>query len=83
MIEENEQLSLETTQTSIRNENNNLDHHEVILNNYRKKLNDSDYKELFINTVPIDVEKLHLEATNKDFHSLAQTAHRLKGVLLC
>lgn len=80
LIEENEQLSLETTQTSIRNENNNLDHHEVILNNYRKKLNDSDYKELFINTVPIDVEKLHLEATNKDFHSLAQTAHRLKGV---
>ncbi|MER1937303.1 Hpt domain-containing protein, partial [Proteus terrae] len=45
-----------------------------------KKLNGSDYKELFISTVPIDVEKLHLEATNKDFHSLAQTAHRLKGV---
>ncbi|WP_193016135.1 phosphotransferase RcsD [Proteus sp. FME41] len=80
LIEENESFSLDTTQTSILDENNNLDNYEVILNNYRKKLNGSDYKELFINTVPIDVEKLHLEATNKDFHSLAQTAHRLKGV---
>ncbi|OAT46040.1 two-component sensor protein [Proteus hauseri ATCC 700826] len=80
LIEENESLTLETTQASILNENNNLDNHEVILNNYRHKLDGSDYKELFINTVPTDIEKLHLEATNKDFPSLAQTAHRLKGV---
>lgn len=80
LIEENESFLLDTCQESILNENNNLDKYEVILNNYRKKLNGSDYKELFISTVPIDVEKLHLEATNKDFHSLAQTAHRLKGV---
>ncbi|MEQ5205449.1 phosphotransferase RcsD [Proteus sp. fly-1067] len=80
LIEENESFSLDTTEESILDENNNLDNYEVILNNYRKKLNGSDYKELFISTVPIDVEKLHLEATNKDFHSLAQTAHRLKGV---
>ncbi|WP_100158504.1 phosphotransferase RcsD [Proteus columbae] len=80
LIEENESFSLDTTKESIWDENNNLDKYEVILNNYRKKLNGSDYKELFISTVPIDVEKLHLEATNKDFHSLAQTAHRLKGV---
>ncbi|GLX63121.1 phosphotransferase RcsD [Proteus vulgaris] len=80
LIEENESFSLDTTEESIWDENNNLDKYEVILNNYRKKLNGSDYKELFISTVPIDVEKLHLEATNKDFHSLAQTAHRLKGV---
>lgn len=80
LIEENESFSLDTNDDCILNENNNLDNHEVILNNYRKKLNGSDYKELFINTVPIDVEKLHLEAINKDFHSLAQTAHRLKGV---
>ncbi|QIG05633.1 phosphotransferase RcsD [Proteus sp. ZN5] len=80
LIEENESFPLDTTQESIWDENNNLDKYEVILNNYRKKLNGSDYKELFISTVPIDVEKLHLEATNKDFHSLAQTAHRLKGV---
>lgn len=80
LIEENESISLDTTKESIWDENNNLDKYEVILNNYRKKLNGSDYKELFISTVPIDVEKLHLEATNKDFHSLAQTTHRLKGV---
>lgn len=80
LIEENESFSLDTTKESIWDENNNLDKYEVILNNYRKTLNGSDYKELFISTVPIDVEKLHLEATNKDFHSLAQTAHRLKGV---
>ena len=80
LIEENESFSLDTTEESIWDENNNLDKYEVILNNYRKKLNGSDYKELFISTVPIDVEKLHLEATNKDFYSLAQTAHRLKGV---
>ncbi|MBQ0212852.1 phosphotransferase RcsD [Proteus vulgaris] len=80
LIEENESFSLDTTEESILDENNNLDNYEVILNNYRKKLNGSDYKELFISTVPIDVEKLHLEATNKDFYSLAQTAHRLKGV---
>ena len=80
LIEENESFLLDTTKESIWDENNNLDKYEVILNNYRKTLNGSDYKELFISTVPIDVEKLHLEATNKDFHSLAQTAHRLKGV---
>ncbi|KGA60610.1 phosphotransferase RcsD [Proteus vulgaris] len=80
LIEENASFSLDTNEESILDENNNLDNYEVILNNYRKKLNGSDYKELFISTVPIDVEKLHLEATNKDFHSLAQTAHRLKGV---
>lgn len=80
LIEENESFLLDTTKESIWDENNNLDKYEVILNNYRKTLNGSDYKELFISTVPIDVEKLHLEAKNKDFHSLAQTAHRLKGV---
>lgn len=80
LIEENESFLLDTAKESIWDENNNLDKYEVILNNYRKKLNGTDYKELFISTVPIDVEKLHLEATNKDFHSLAQTAHRLKGV---
>ncbi|WP_337226196.1 phosphotransferase RcsD [Proteus terrae] len=80
LIEENESFLLDTTKESIWGENNNLNKYEVILNNYRKTLNGSDYKELFISTVPIDVEKLHLEATNKDFHSLAQTAHRLKGV---
>ncbi|OAT35997.1 phosphotransferase RcsD [Proteus myxofaciens] len=80
LIEENEPFPLEDNQDYILNKNNNLDNHEVIFNNYRQKLNSSDYKELFISTVPIDVEKLHIEAINKDFHSLAQTAHRLKGV---
>lgn len=80
LIEENGSLPLEITSECILGVNNNLDNHEVILNNYRKKLDGSDYKELFISTVPIDVEKLHVEITNKDFLSLAQTAHRLKGV---
>ncbi len=38
------------------------------------------YFPLFVDTVPDDVKKLYNEAANKDYNSLAQTAHRLKGV---
>lgn len=38
------------------------------------------YFQLFTETVPPDVKRLYTEAAEKDYPSLAQTAHRLKGV---
>ncbi|KAB8312249.1 phosphotransferase RcsD [Erwinia endophytica] len=38
------------------------------------------YFQLFVDTVPDDVKRLYNEATERDWSSLAQTAHRLKGV---
>ncbi len=44
------------------------------------QLHASGYYALFVDTVPDDVEKLYTESAKSDFASLAQTAHRLKGV---
>ncbi|MBU9810507.1 phosphotransferase RcsD [Rahnella sp. C60] len=52
---------------------NSLDH-------YEKQLKSSDYYQLFVETVPEDLEKLYNENQRRDFTSLSQTAHRLKGV---
>jgi len=38
------------------------------------------YFQLFVDTVPDDVKRLYNEAAEGDMSSLAQTAHRLKGV---
>lgn len=38
------------------------------------------YFQLFVETVPDDVKRLYTESAEKDYPSLAQTAHRLKGV---
>ncbi|MDU4095644.1 MAG: Hpt domain-containing protein, partial [Pantoea sp.] len=38
------------------------------------------YYQLFVETVPEDVQRLYTEASNRDYATLAQTAHRLKGV---
>ncbi|WP_312122708.1 Hpt domain-containing protein, partial [Pantoea vagans] len=38
------------------------------------------YFQLFTETVPVDVKRLYTESAEKDYASLAQTAHRLKGV---
>lgn len=40
----------------------------------------SGYYQLFVDTVPDDVKRLYNESANRDYSSLAQTAHRLKGV---
>lgn len=40
----------------------------------------SGYFQLFVDTVPDDVKRLYNEAADEDYSSLAQTAHRLKGV---
>ncbi len=40
----------------------------------------SGYYQLFVETVPDDVRRLYNEHANRDYLSLAQTAHRLKGV---
>ncbi|QDX30740.1 phosphotransferase RcsD [Dickeya poaceiphila] len=47
---------------------------------YVRQLRNSDYYSLFVDTVPEDIKRLYTEAQNGDFLSLAQTAHRLKGV---
>jgi len=47
---------------------------------YVKQLLASDYYPLFVDTVPEDIEKLYNENQRRDFTSLSQTAHRLKGV---
>lgn len=50
------------------------------LDYYEKQLKSSDYYQLFVETVPEDLEKLYNENQRRDFTSLSQTAHRLKGV---
>ncbi|PWC18133.1 phosphotransferase RcsD [Brenneria corticis] len=47
---------------------------------YARQLASSDYFSLFVETVPDDLKRLYTEAQEADFLSLAQTAHRLKGV---
>ncbi|QTF09427.1 phosphotransferase RcsD [Brenneria izadpanahii] len=47
---------------------------------YVRQLASSDYYSLFVETVPDDLKRLYTEAEDGDFLSLAQTAHRLKGV---
>lgn len=47
---------------------------------YRTALLKSDYKDLFITTVPIDINKLYNSASIADLIDLKNTAHRLKGV---
>lgn len=39
-----------------------------------------DYFSLFVETVPVDINKLYNESIEEDFESIALTAHRLKGV---
>ncbi|NHB61273.1 phosphotransferase RcsD [Photorhabdus sp. RW14-46] len=51
-----------------------------VINSYQKQLTDSDYRQLFVETVPIDINKLYTDIEQYDLISLSQTAHRLKGV---
>lgn len=53
---------------------------ESILHTYQHILSKSDYKELFITTVPIDINKLYNSESVEDLTELKNTAHRLKGV---
>ncbi|CNK03308.1 phosphotransfer intermediate protein in two-component regulatory system with RcsBC [Yersinia mollaretii] len=50
------------------------------ISTYEQQLKSSDYYSLFVETVPIDLKKLYTELQQRDFISLSQTAHRLKGV---
>jgi two-component system sensor histidine kinase RcsD len=47
---------------------------------YRQQLKYSDYYSLFVETVPVDLKKLYTELRQRDFISISQTTHRLKGV---
>ena len=47
---------------------------------YRNTLSNSDYKDLFITTVPIDINKLYTSESVKNLTELKNTTHRLKGV---
>lgn len=53
---------------------------ESMLQIYQNNLSNSDYKELFITTVPIDINKLYNSESAEDLNELKNTAHRLKGV---
>ena len=53
---------------------------ENALSDYHTILSKSDYKDLFITTVPIDINKLYNSASIADLTELKNTAHRLKGV---
>lgn len=53
---------------------------ESILQTYQNILSNSDYKDLFITTVPIDINKLYTSESLEDLAELKNTAHRLKGV---
>ncbi|WP_340616457.1 phosphotransferase RcsD [Xenorhabdus entomophaga] len=50
-----------------------------ILKNYQIQLENSDYRKLFIETVPMDITKLYTDMERHDLVSLSQTVHRLKG----
>ncbi|WP_291830072.1 phosphotransferase RcsD [Candidatus Symbiopectobacterium sp. PLON1] len=50
------------------------------IHEYARQLKASDYFSLFVETVPDDIVKLYTDAETGDFSTLAQTAHRLKGV---
>ncbi|PHM75087.1 phosphotransferase RcsD [Xenorhabdus kozodoii] len=50
-----------------------------ILKSYQTQLADSDYRKLFIETVPMDITKLYTDIERQDLISLSQTVHRLKG----
>ncbi|MDX7998080.1 phosphotransferase RcsD [Xenorhabdus sp. Reich] len=50
-----------------------------ILNSYQTQLVNSDYRKLFIETVPMDITKLYTDMERHDLVSLSQTVHRLKG----
>lgn len=43
-------------------------------------LQQSEYFQIFAQTVPQDIDKLYTEHDNRDYNALALTAHRLKGV---
>ncbi|PHM46032.1 hybrid sensory histidine kinase in two-component regulatory system with EvgA [Xenorhabdus mauleonii] len=51
-----------------------------IIKNCQIQLANSDYRELFIETVPMDITKLYTDIEQYDLVSLSQTVHRLKGV---
>lgn len=53
---------------------------ETMLHTYQNILSNSDYKDLFITTVPIDINKLYNNERVEDLTELKNTAHRLKGV---
>ncbi|OTA17313.1 multi-sensor hybrid histidine kinase [Xenorhabdus vietnamensis] len=50
-----------------------------ILENYQTQLIDSNYRKLFIETVPPDITKLYSDMERHDLILLSQTTHRLKG----
>lgn len=53
---------------------------ETIIASYQFALVNSGYRDLFITTVPIDINKLYNSESVEDLTELKNTAHRLKGV---
>ncbi|NMP27281.1 phosphotransferase RcsD [Rahnella sp. SAP-1] len=78
--QETESFSLEHSTDDSANGNSDAGTGNDEIEGYVKQLRSSDYYQLFVDTVPEDIEKLYNENQRRDFTSLSQTAHRLKGV---
>lgn len=81
LIEDNLIAEQEFTDKSIftiinHSNNSNL----IILEDYKKEFSDSDYRNLFLTTVPIDINKLYTNQEKGNLKKLKDIAHRLKGV---
>ncbi|AOM40604.1 phosphotransferase RcsD [Xenorhabdus hominickii] len=50
-----------------------------IIKSYQTQLENSNYRKLFIETVPMDITALYANMERHDLISLSQTVHRLKG----
>ncbi|MBD2793058.1 phosphotransferase RcsD [Xenorhabdus sp. 42] len=75
-ISEPESTSIKDTDLIYDTDSNNICD---IIKNYHNQLVDSDYRKLFIETVPMDITKLYTDMERHDFLLLSQTVHRLKG----
>ncbi|KEY60399.1 phosphotransferase RcsD [Serratia sp. DD3] len=60
-------------------ENHEISLTEDDIQHYKKQLKTSNYIDLFVDTVPVDIKKLYTAKEHSDFAALSQTAHRLKG----
>ncbi|EJD6368500.1 phosphotransferase RcsD [Providencia rettgeri] len=65
------------SQTSLSNPDGEM---ENAIKSYQLVLANSGYRDLFITTVPIDINKLYNSESVEDLTELKNTAHRLKGV---
>lgn len=79
-VEDNNESSQHSSQNLRENSQKSNESTDNILSEYHLILANSDYKDLFISTVPIDINKLYNSESVANLAELKDTAHRLKGV---